>query len=123
MGMIRSPRPILFRSTFDIFLQYTTIMQDAHKIQSRVWEWEGKGAWHFITIEKNQAQEIKKDWHWPRRGFGAIPVKVRINDTEWSTSIFPEKEGTYLLPIKKTVRINEQIKKGDTITIYIQVAV
>lgn len=96
-------------------------MNEIHTIRARLWEWEGKGAWHFITIEKSQAETIKKDWHWQRRGFGSIPVKVQINDALWSTSIFPEKEGTYLLPIKKIVREKEHIKKGDTITIQLQV--
>ena len=36
-------------------------------------------------------------------------------DFLWKTFIFPEKEGTYLLPIKKLVRAEQKIKKGDAI--------
>lgn len=74
---------------------------EKHLVQSRVWEWQGKGAWHFATISKEDSDEIKKDWVWPRKGFGSIPVNVVIGNTSWKTSIFPEKEGSYLLPIKK----------------------
>lgn len=94
---------------------------EPHIIKARVWEWEGKGSWHFITIESSQGQEIKKDWHWPRKGFGSIPVKVMLGMTTWTTSIFPQKGGSYLLPIKKSVREKEGIKKGDTITIELEV--
>lgn len=96
-------------------------MNEIHTIQSRLWEWEGKGSWHFVTIEKSQADIIKQDWHWPRKGFGSIPVRVKIGSTEWQTSIFPEKAGSYLLPIKKTVRITEEISKGDTIKFNLEV--
>lgn len=97
-------------------------MSDPHKITARVWEWEGKGSWHFVTIEKSQADSIKQDWHWPSRGFGSIPVQVKIGNSHWQTSIFPEKGGTYLLPIKKSIRVHEGVKKGDTLTMHVTVA-
>ena len=96
-------------------------MSDPHKITARLWEWEGKGAWHFITIEKSQADIIKQDWPWPRKGFGSIPVSVTLGKSVWKTSIFPEKGGTYLLPIKKSVRIAEEVSKGNTITIHLTI--
>jgi hypothetical protein len=92
-----------------------------HKITSRVWEWQGKGAWHFVTISQKDSSEIKNDWHWPRKGFGSIPVNVVVGQTSWQTSIFPEKGGTYLLPLKKSVREAEKIKIGDTIKLQITV--
>lgn len=92
-----------------------------HKITSRVWEWEGDSPWHFVTIEKDDALEIKKHWPWPRRGFGSIPVRVKLGKSEWKTSIFPEKGGTYILPIKKSIRAAENIIKGDTISFTLEV--
>lgn len=85
------------------------------EIKSRVWEWEGKGAWHFVTIDKSTSKQIKDEYTFPKRGFGSIPVNVTLGLSKWKTSIFPEKEGTYLLPIKKSVRKTENIQKGDTI--------
>jgi|SRR3989344_5841462 len=84
-------------------------------IKSRVWEWEGKGSWHFVTIGKKTSKQIKDEYTFPKRGFGSIPVSVRIKSTRWKTSIFPEKEGTYLLPLKRSVREAQNIKKGDNI--------
>lgn len=85
------------------------------KIKSRVWEWEGKGSWHFVTIDLKTSKQIKAEYTFPKRGFGSIPVNVVINSSRWKTSIFPEKTGTYLLPIKKAIRAEQEISKGDTI--------
>lgn len=90
-------------------------------INGRVWEWEGKGSWHFVTIEKPQAEKIKNNYPWPRRGFGSIPVNITIGKTPWKTSVFPEKNGSFLLPIKKEIRDIEGIKKGDSIKIVLSV--
>lgn len=91
------------------------------EIKAKVWIWQGDSPWHFITIEKGKAHDIKKSYHWPRRGFGAIPVNVTVGKTTWKTSVFPEKEGAYLLPIKKAVRISENIQIGQTINLTIEV--
>lgn len=92
-----------------------------HKISEKVWLYPGKAGWNFVTISKEDSDEIKKDFIWPRRGFGAIPVLVTVGKTEWRTSIFPDKDGTYLLPLKKVVRIKELINTGDIISLIIQV--
>lgn len=96
---------------------------ESHKIKARVWLWQGEapGAWHFATIEKGQSEEIKKDYIWPRRGFGSIPVNVTVGKTKWKTSIFPDKNKTYLLPLKKEVREKENIALGQTIEILLEV--
>lgn len=96
---------------------------EPHLVASRVWLWQGAApaSWHFVTIEKKEADIIKSDWHWPRKGFGSIPVQVKIGSTSWKTSVFPEKGGSYLLPLKRLVRDQENIKVGDTIKLKITV--
>jgi len=84
-------------------------------IKARVWLWQGDSPWHFVTIDIKTSRQIKDEYTFPRRGFGSIPVNVRIKNTRWKTSIFPEKGRTYLLPLKKSVREAENIKVGDTI--------
>ena len=87
--------------------------------KSKVWLYEGDSPWHFATINKKTSLEIKKEYPFPRRGFGSIPVNVTIGKTTWKTSIFPDKDGTYLLPLKKEIRNKENIKAGDTIALTI----
>jgi len=104
-------------------MKYAVCIMNAmvHGVDTRVWLYEGDNPWHFITIKKTDADEIKKEYIWPRRGFGAIPVYVTVGKTRWKTSIFPEKGGAYVLPIKKSVRVAEAIHAGDTISLRIEV--
>jgi len=90
-------------------------------IKSMVWLYPGKAAWHFATIQKEVAVDIVASYPWPRRGFGSIPVNVTIGKSTWKTSIFPEKSGTFLLPLKKLVREVEGIVEKDEIDIKLEV--
>ena len=90
-------------------------------IKAVVWLYSGNAPWHFITIEKEDGAEIKANYPWPRRGFGAIPVNVTIGNSTWITSIFPEKAETYLLPLKKDIREKENIKESDVVTVILEV--
>ncbi len=91
------------------------------KIKSKIWLYKGSGPWHFVTIEKDDANEIKKQYMWPRKGFGSIPINVKIGNTKWKTSVFPDKNSTFVLPIKKEVRKAEDIKEGDIVSFSIEV--
>lgn len=95
--------------------------QPTYRFMATLWEYNGPSSWHFITINDPYAEQIRKDYQWPRRGFGSIRVQVTIGKTTWKTSIFPEKKKTYLLPIKKEVREKEGIYKGNTITLSLMI--
>lgn len=85
-----------------------------YKIESKIWLYQGNGAWHFVTISKEISDEIKYMFGEVRRGWGSIRVQVRIGTTTWNTSIFPDKkEGAYLLPLKSEVRKKENLNAGD----------
>jgi hypothetical protein len=51
-----------------------------------------------------------------------IPVTARIQDTEWTTSLFP-KNGCYVVPVKDAVRRAEAVEVGDTVAIRLSVDV
>ena len=58
-----------------------------------------------------------------RRGFGSVCVDVTVGVTSWRTSIFPDsKTGTYLLPIKKAVRVAEHLEAGHEVRAQLHVA-
>lgn len=81
-----------------------------------LWLWNGKGAWHFVTLPVDDSQIIKMAV--PRRGWGSVRVKARIGETSWATSIFPDsKSGAYLLPVKADVRKTEGIAPGDAVEV------
>ncbi len=89
---------------------------------AKLWLWnEGKGSWYFVTVDKDSSDIIKDTWMWPRKGFGSVPVKVTIGATTWKTSVFPQKDGTFVLPVKKLVRESENLAIGATASIKIEV--
>lgn len=93
---------------------------EVYKLSAKLWIYQGGSPWHFVSIQKKDADIIKKEYIWPKRGFGSIPVNVVVGKTSWKTSIFPDKKGEYLLPIKKEVRINEGLRAGDKLKILIE---
>ena len=85
--------------------------------RANVWVYPGMAAWHFVTIPKVTATEIKEVCRGTRRGWGSIPVTVTLGTTSWKTSIFPDgKTGSFLLPLKKEVRKAEKVFEGEKVS-------
>ncbi|MAF80713.1 hypothetical protein CL628_01730 [bacterium] len=84
-----------------------------YNLRGKVWIYPGEAAWRFVNVSKQAARDIKENFGDSRRGFGSIPVTVKVGKTIWNTSIFPDsRSGTYLLPLKKEVRVEEGILAG-----------
>ena len=89
-------------------------------VTAPIWLWsEGKGSWHFLTSPPDEAVEIRlaSAASGVRRGFGSVPVEAAINGVAWRTSIFPQKSGGYILPIKADVRKRTGVAAGDEVTL------
>jgi hypothetical protein len=52
-----------------------------------------------------------------RRGFGSVKVTVTLGESRWQTSLFPNKDGSWFLPVKKPVRLAEGLEYGDEIEV------
>ena len=92
-----------------------------YTVRATVWRWKG-GSWHFATLPMKQAAVIRKRFGASARGWGSIRVRVKIGDTEWQTSLFPERKSkSYLFTIKADVRRAESIDEGDRITALLHV--
>lgn len=86
---------------------------------SEMWLWQSNGgtAWTFITLPQDVSDEIE-DTVPMKGGFGSVKVDVTIGATEWSTSLFPSTESeSYVLPVKKPVRVKETLDHGDQVTV------
>jgi hypothetical protein len=55
-----------------------------------------------------------------RRGFGSVKVTVTLGASTWQTSLFPNKDGSWFLPIKKPVRLAEGIAEGDEVAVELE---
>ena len=92
-------------------------------VTARLWLWSGEGgSWHFVTIPEEEAVEIRLESAASgiRRGFGSVRVQAMVNGVGWKTSIFPQKSGGYLLPVKAAVRRDAGIAAGDDVTVVIE---
>ena len=80
------------------------------------------GSWHFVTLPMDAAEEVRDDAG-PRPGFGSIRVSVTVGATTWQTSLFPESGGeSFVLPVKKPVRVAEGVEAGDVCELTVEVA-
>ena len=86
-----------------------------------LWLWSGEGgSWHFISVPKEQSVEIRAHSLLNRGGFGSVKVEATINDVTWRTSVFPQKSGGYILPVKKEVRCRAAIAAADQVSVTLQ---
>jgi hypothetical protein len=90
------------------------------EFDGEIWYWRGPAPWYFVTVPEQQAGELKAIVGSVTYGWGMIPVQARIGKTEWQTSLFP-KAGSYVVPIKTTVRQAEKLAEGDTVTVRLKV--
>jgi hypothetical protein len=85
-----------------------------------IWFWKGPAPWYFVTVPAEQSQAIKAVAGLVTYGWGVIPAHVQIGGTTWSTSLIP-KDGLYLVPIKKPIRLVEQLNEGDVVNIQLEI--
>ena len=79
-----------------------------------LWLHDG-GSWHFVAVPEDDADTIEEMYGADAGGFGSVRVEVTIGATVWRTSLFPDsKRKTYVLPIKKSVRLSEGLRAGQS---------
>lgn len=81
-----------------------------------LWYWRGPAPFHFITVPERESSAIQDMSRLVTYGWGMIPVAAQIEDTDWTTSLFP-KDGGYVLPVRDAVRRAEGLEVGDTVTV------
>ena len=91
------------------------------EFNGEIWFWRGPAPYYFVTVPAEQSNDLKAISKVVTYGWGVIPVRVRIGQTEWQTSLFP-KDGRYLVPIKDRVRIAETLHEGDTVSVRLDVS-
>ena len=85
-----------------------------------IWYWRGPAPWYFVTVPEEQCEDLKEMLSMVTYGWGMIPAKVQIGDTEWTTSLFP-KDGRYLVPLRTDVRRAEGLAEGDRVRLRLAV--
>lgn len=86
-----------------------------------LWLWSGEGgSWHFVTLPEDHCGDIRAAAFEGPRGFGSVKVEEDIHDVTWRTSVFPQKSGGYILPVKAEVRRRTGIAAGDDVTVRLE---
>ncbi|MEU1600324.1 DUF1905 domain-containing protein [Streptomyces sp. NPDC005708] len=82
----------------------------------RVIEWRGPSPYHFVPVPAEESADIREVAAMATYGWGVIPVRARIGEVVFDTSLFP-KDGGYLLPLKDAVRRPQGLATGDDVTV------
>jgi hypothetical protein len=87
---------------------------------AELWQWDAQttSSWFFVSLPVELADDLRMEAG-PPRGFGSIRVEAVIGSSVWQTSVFPS-DGTFVLPVKKPVRVREGIEPGDTVEVSIR---
>jgi hypothetical protein len=76
--------------------------------------------WIFVSLPPKDSEEIRDLAGGLRRGFGSLRVRATIGNSSWTTSIFPDSQARYVLPVKRPVRVAEALDVGDLATVTVE---
>jgi hypothetical protein len=82
--------------------------------------WRGPAPHYFVAIPADLCPRLADVSPEVTYGWGMIPVAVQLGRSAWTTSLFP-KDGGYLVPIKKKIRLDEGVDEGDEVTLRVAV--
>ncbi|MBP2457132.1 DUF1905 domain-containing protein [Clavibacter michiganensis] len=81
-----------------------------------LWVWEARREFMtLVTVPVELGGMLRELGEAGRRGFGSVPVRVRVGTTTWRTSVFPQGDGTWVLPIKRAVRDAQGLEVGEPV--------
>ncbi len=86
-----------------------------------LWSARTDSAWFFTAVPPELSDDIREIPR-PFRGFGSVRVRALIGGSQWTTSIFPDATtGSYVLPLKKSVRDAEHLVLGTLVAVRLDV--
>jgi hypothetical protein len=83
-----------------------------------LWEYEGQGSWHFVTMPRAQSKQLREFTEGRRKVGGTAKVMARVGGSRWKTSVFwDSKRLVFLLPVKAAVRRKELLQDGQLVEV------
>lgn len=87
--------------------------------------WQGdRGTYHLVTFSGEEAEALtthallQKLEFGRSRGFGSIKLTARIGETQWRTSVFPQRKSSeWVLLVSKKVMRAEDIGVDDPVEV------
>jgi Domain of unknown function (DUF1905) len=90
------------------------------EFKGEIWYWRGPAPWYFVTVPEEQRRDLQAVAKLVTYGWGMIPVTAQIGKTRYKTSLWP-KDGSYIVPIRASVRQAEKLEEGDTVMVLLEV--
>lgn len=87
--------------------------------RAQVIVWRGPAPFLFIPLPP-EASTLLASTPSLSYGWGCIPAKAQIGNTQWTTSLMP-RQGTYLVPVKMVVQRAEEIVAGSIVSLTLEV--
>ena len=90
-----------------------------YEFTAKPWQYTGPAGWHFVSVPKEFAREIRNALKSEEEGWGRLKAIAKIGNSEWQTAIwFDTKMNTYLLPLNAEIRKKENLRiNQDVVTI------
>lgn len=92
------------------------------RFAGELWYWRGPAPFHFVSVPPDESEAIAEVAPRLTYGWGMIPARVAIGETEVTTSLWP-KDGGYIVPVKKALQDAEGLELGDTVEVRLQLDV
>ncbi|XQP83673.1 MAG: DUF1905 domain-containing protein [Candidatus Pollutiaquabacter aromativorans] len=67
-----------------------------YEFTAPLWQYAGAGGWHFVSLPKKMAKEIRSLLRSEEQGWGRLTATARIGKTEWKTAIWFDTKAGYL---------------------------
>ncbi len=94
--------------------------QKVFAIQGKVVRYTVEPAsWYFVYVDDATTAAIRAA-RTKTVGFQYVPVEATVGATTWRTTLFPTKEGPYLLALKAKVRQAEGIREGQLVAVQLK---
>lgn len=103
-------------------------MNDTLTLTAPLTRWQGdRGTYHLLVITGAPAEALAMHARLQRlefgrqRGFGSVKVMALIGDTEWSTSVFPQKQSAeWVLLVSRKVMLAEGLAEGSAVSLQLE---
>ncbi len=86
-------------------------------IKGKVWKYPGPSGWHFVYVGAKESAKLKVAKNTKKVAWGYIKILATVGRVKWETTLFPSKEGPYLLALKSDIRKKADVQEGDMVTI------
>ena len=92
-------------------------MQFEFEFDGVVVEWRGPAPFYFVPMPSELSAEVKALAQTLSYGWGVVPVRARVGNVDFTTSLIP-REGVFWLPIKDAVRRPNSLGVGDNTSVW-----